>query len=345
MTFPTNLSNYTGSETLLAAEHAQVHNNIESKIGIDGSAVTTSHDYKLSGVTGTDKAVSKTGTETLTNKTLTAPVLTAPVLGTPASGTLTNATGLPIATGVSGLGTGVATFLATPSSANLKTAVTDETGSDALVFATSPTLTTPVINTSISGTAIATGAEVTTGTDDTKIVTPKAIKDAGIVAVTVPVKASGAEITTGTDDAKFVTAKALADATVGKIGAAWSTYTCTTNGIVVGNGTLKTRYLQTGKKIDLIINFVLGSTSAINNYLSFSLPVAPAQTYVPASGYLQDTGTALYLAMPYIASGALYCPVPNVASTYPSQTNVSATIPFTWTNTDVIFVSCTYEAS
>ncbi len=40
---------------------------------------------------------------------------------------------------------------------------------------TNKTLTAPVINTSISGTAISTGAEVTTGTDDTKIVTPKAI--------------------------------------------------------------------------------------------------------------------------------------------------------------------------
>ena len=58
----------------------------------------------------------------------------------------------------------------------------------------------------------ASAAEVTTGTDDTKIVTPKAIKDAGIVVT--PVKASGAEITTGTDDAKFATAKALADAGV-----------------------------------------------------------------------------------------------------------------------------------
>jgi hypothetical protein len=73
------------------------------------------------------------------------------VLGTPSSGTLTNATGLPIATGVSGLGTGVATFLATPSSANLRTAVTDETGTGALVFATSPTLVTPALGTPSSG--------------------------------------------------------------------------------------------------------------------------------------------------------------------------------------------------
>lgn len=82
--------------------------------------------------------------------------LTTPKLGTPQSGTLTNCSGLPIATGVSGMGTGVATFLATPSSANLKAAVTDETGSGALVFATSPTLVTPVLGVA-AATSIATG--------------------------------------------------------------------------------------------------------------------------------------------------------------------------------------------
>jgi hypothetical protein len=42
----------------------------------------------------------------------------------------------------------VATFLETPTSANLAAAVTDETGSGSLVFGTSPTLTSPTIGTS-----------------------------------------------------------------------------------------------------------------------------------------------------------------------------------------------------
>jgi hypothetical protein len=55
--------------------------------------------------------VNQTATETLYNKTLNSPVLTTPQLGVPASGTLTNCTGLPLATGITGFGTGGITAL------------------------------------------------------------------------------------------------------------------------------------------------------------------------------------------------------------------------------------------
>lgn len=118
----------------------------------------------------------------LTSPTLTTPTMTAPVLGTPASGTLTNATGLPVATGISGLGTGVATFLATPSSANLASAVTDETGSGALVFATSPTLVTPALGTPSSGVltnCTGTAASLTAGAAQTLTTTNFTIQESG----------------------------------------------------------------------------------------------------------------------------------------------------------------------
>ena len=84
--YPTSLDTLTNPTALdkeNVVSHSSQHTNIndameavQAKVGINSSAVTTSHDYKLSEVTSTDKAVSKTATQTLTNKTLTAPIIT-----------------------------------------------------------------------------------------------------------------------------------------------------------------------------------------------------------------------------------------------------------------------------
>lgn len=75
---------------------------------------------------------------------------------------------LPVAnggTGISSFGAGVATFLGTPSSANLAAAVTDETGSGALVFGTSPTITTPTLQTPAISSPVVTGSVQRQGTN------------------------------------------------------------------------------------------------------------------------------------------------------------------------------------
>jgi hypothetical protein len=93
-------------------------------------------------------------------------------------------------------GTGILTFLGTPSSSNLAAAVTDETGSGALVFGTSPSLTTPAL----SGETFSTNAAVTAGTNaqgqgaltsDYNVITTAASNPSG---VTLPTATTGRRI-------------------------------------------------------------------------------------------------------------------------------------------------------
>jgi hypothetical protein len=189
-TNPISIYPATGAQIDALGANAAITLNVNGVLDFNASSATQWYSSFNSSVTGTGVTTFSAGTTGLTPSTATSgaitlagtlavanggtgvttstgsgnnvlstsPTLVTPVLGTPTSGTLTNCTGLPISTGVSGLGTGVATFLATPSSANLASALTDETGSGVVVFGTSPAFTTSVTTASTTFAVFNTGA-------------------------------------------------------------------------------------------------------------------------------------------------------------------------------------------
>jgi hypothetical protein len=133
-----------------------------------------------------DNFATLTGSETLTNKSISGSTntITNVSLSTGVTGTLPVANG---GTGITSLGTGIATFLGTPSSANLAAALTDEAGSGTVAFTTSPSFTTPDIGvataTSVNGTTIPSSKTLVVTTDKLNVLAATSSSElAGIIS-------------------------------------------------------------------------------------------------------------------------------------------------------------------
>lgn len=152
----------------------------------------------------------------------------------------------------------------------------------------------------------------------------------------------------GTNDAYF-------DSVVGS-GTAWASFTPTLSGRFTDAKWNKTcAYIQIGKTVHARYRLVANTTTPMAGGSAdaiITLPVTSVDyahgevSYAIGSSSLLDFGTTNFFAVPYwFSTTTMKVRVISTGSTYASNTDITSTVPFTWTTSDEILISITYEAA
>lgn len=123
-------------------------------------------------------------------------------------------------------------------------------------------------------------------------------------------------------------------------------YSATWNNLT-GNGTYYAKWQADGVHFHNRAGFIFGNTTAITGTLNL-VPVATPSTLGTTQEHfgettIRDTGTALYNGTAYLIGGNIYPQVSAASGAYSAPSNITATVPMTWVNTDEISIDCSYD--
>jgi len=196
----------------------------------------------------------------------------------------------------------------------------------------------------------ATGAEINTGTDDTKFATAKAIADSNVSFPDGTETLTNKTINADSNTISDITNSELGTAT-GELGGAWASWTPTWTNLTVGNGTVNAKYTQIGKTVHFRMSLVFGSTTSLTNSIAISLPVSVSTDYYHDTktkigfAHFEDAGVANYIGVIGVVGDD-----PTLLSVYYinasfSTSGISSIAPFTWSTGDQMIIQGTYEAA
>ncbi len=136
-----------------------------------------------------------------------------------------------------------------------------------------------------------------------------------------------------------------------RIVANWKDWTPTYTNLSVGDGTVVARYVQIGKIVIVHYNLLFGSTTSISGSVELTTPVGAGSTYVSFEDAVgvanyRDAGSNRFAGTVTMRDAAKFqLWVHGAASTHVNFTGLSSSVPMTWTTSDILTFSATYEAA
>ena len=145
---------------------------------------------------------------------------------------------------------------------------------------------------------------------------------------------------------------ASGEATGLKYAGLWTTFTPSFSGLTLGNATTLGQYCQIADTTFFRVKVTFGSTTSFTGSVDLTLPTTPNAystfDFMNVLCQYYDNSATIFSPSPAninIGGTTLRLLVMNVSATYPTATDINASIPFTWATNDTITIQGSYRNS